>query len=206
MITNVVDDTVTPAQTRRIVSRNDVVYTAEGGSPGTFGWYIDLDMVRATGTTSNNANTDTSGNAPPLAQFPGEKAIRNFILRNGTAVTPTVLPSTGDSACFGPRAGAILVFDVLTGGDARDPIIDFNIDGLISEADLVSVGAESYSAGLLLSVDALDGPLVDLATVGAIGDTDFLFVSGGNDTTALRIADVNDSRTGRLSWRELEEN
>lgn len=206
VITNVVDDTVTPAQTRRLVSRNEVTYSQDGGSPGTYGWYIDLDLPRATQTTGGNANGDNTGNAPPGAQFPGERAIRNFIIRNGSVVTPTVLPSTGESACFGPRAGAILVFDALTGGDARSPLLDFNFDNVVDEADLVSIGEEAFSAGLLLDVGQLDGPLVDLATVGAVGDTDFLFVSGGNESTAIRIADVNDSRTGRLSWQEVEDN
>ncbi len=98
------------------------------------------------------------------------------------------------------------MFDALTGGDARAPILDFNFDNLIDDSDLVSVGDEAFSAGLLLDIGELDGPLVDLATVGALGDTDFLFVSGGNESTAIRIADVNDSRTGRLSWHEVEEN
>ena len=43
---------------------------------------------------------------------------------------------------------------------------------------------------------------------GSMKDTlligDFLFVSGGRDTVSYRIEDINDSRTGRLSWRELD--
>ena len=47
---------------------------------------------------------------------------------------------------------------------------------------------------------------MDLSTLGGEGDTDFLFVSGGNETISYRIDDINDSRTGRLSWRELDMN
>ena len=56
----------------------------------------------------------------------------------------------------------------------------------------------------LLDQQDLDGSLVDLSTLGGEGDTDFLFVSGGRDTVSYRIEDINDSRTGRLSWRELD--
>jgi hypothetical protein len=45
---------------------------------------------------------------------------------------------------------------------------------------------------------------VDLATLSGEGSTDFLFVSGGNDTIAYLIDSTRDRRTGRLSWRELD--
>ena len=60
------------------------------------------------------------------------------------------------------------------------------------------------AAGILFDQDALDGSLVDPSILGGEGDTDFLFISGGNETTSYRILDVNDNRTGRLSWQELD--
>jgi type IV pilus assembly protein PilY1 len=203
-ITNVVDDTVNPAQTRRIVSANPVEYVADGINPGVYGWYIDLDMVRADQTVSGFANPDTTGNAAPDPQFPGEKAIRRILFRDGTLITTTVLPTTNESSCLGARPGAILVMDALTGGDANRPVIDFNTDGVVDEGDLVTVGGVEFSGGLLFQQGDLDGSLVDLSTLGGAGDTDFLFVSGGDETIAFRIDDLNDSKTGRLSWIELD--
>jgi type IV pilus assembly protein PilY1 len=204
-ITNVVDDSVSPAQTRRAMSRNAVTYAPESGVPGTYGWYIDLDMERAANTLSGAANTDVTGNAPPDVQFPGEKAIRRMVIRGPTIITTTVLPSTGDTSCFGARPGSVLVFDAASGGDATAAVIDFNNDGYINNLDLVDVAGSGYAAGLLFNQDDLDGALVDLSTLGGEGDTDFLFISGGNETTSMRIEDINDSRTGRLSWRELDD-
>jgi len=204
-ITNVVDDAVSPAQTRRVITSNDVNYQPESGSPGTYGWYIDLDMPRATTTVSGAANTDSSGNAPPAPQFPGERAIRRLLFRDGTVITTTVLPSVGEATCFGARPGAILLFDAVNGGDPGRPVVDFNTDGVVDNGDLVDVGAEEFAGGLLFNQEDLDGSLVDLSTLGGQGDTDFLFVSGGNDTTSFRIEDLNDNRTGRLSWRQLEQ-
>ncbi len=206
-ITNVVDDSVSPPVTRRIVSKNPVNYElANGTNPGTYGWYIDLDMPRATNTLSGATNTDTSGRNPPEAQYPGEKAIRRLLYRDGVVVTTTVLPALDEFSCFGTRPGSILLFDAVSGGDAGKPVVDFNTDGVVDGNDLVTVSGEAFSGGMLFNQSDLDGQLVDLSVRGGEGDTDFLFVSGGNNTKAFRIAPPSDSRTGRLSWRELEEN
>ena len=118
-LTNVVDDSINPAQTRRILSSNPVDYTPETGAPGVYGWYIDLDMERAQNTLSGATNTDISGNAPPDPQFPGEKAIRRFVFRDGVLLTTTVLPATDATSCLGVRPGAILVMDQVTGGATK---------------------------------------------------------------------------------------
>ncbi|MEQ8992444.1 MAG: PilC/PilY family type IV pilus protein [Pseudomonadales bacterium] len=195
-ITNVMDNTFNPPVVRRIVSRNPVNYEQEGpGVPGTYGWYIDLDMVRAVG--------DSTGRTPPSPQFPGEKAIRRLLFRDGAVITTTVLPSLDEFSCFGTRPGSILLFDAATGGDAGRPVVDFNTDGYIDDNDLVDFGGESFAGGLLFNQSDLDGQLVDLSTLGGQGDTDFLFVSGGNQTISFQIENLNDSRTGRLSWREM---
>ncbi len=70
--------------------------------------------------------------------------------------------------------------------------------------------AGGASAGLLFGWNqlggdgGLDGQLVDLSTLGGTGETDFLFVSGGNETLTYRIRDLADSKLGRLSWIQLE--
>ncbi|MGA1372692.1 MAG: hypothetical protein ACO3Z6_13905, partial [Pseudomonadales bacterium] len=135
---------------------------------------------------------------------PGERAIRRIIERNGALVTTTVLPALDEFSCFGTRPGAVLVLSALTGGDAGQPLIDFNNDGRVDEGDLVAVDDELRSPGLLMNQTELDGQLVDLATLSGEGSTDFLFVSGGNDTIAYLIDSARDRRTGRLSWRELD--
>jgi hypothetical protein len=118
-------------------------------------------------------------------------------------ITTTVLPSLDEFSCFGTRPGSILLFDAATGGDAGRPVVDFNTDGYIDDNDLVDFGGDSFAGGLLFNQSDLDGQLVDLSTLGGQGDTDFLFVSGGNQTISFQIENLNDSRTGRLSWREM---
>jgi hypothetical protein len=95
------------------------------------------------------------------------------------------------------------LFNVLTGGDPNIPVVDFNNDGYVDSGDLVTVDGESFVGGVLFDQDALDGSLVDPSILGGEGDTDFLFLSGGSETISFRISNVNDGRTGRLSWQEL---
>ena len=205
-LTNVVDDSGADPVTRRVLTDNDVSLIPDSGSPGTYGWYVDLDMERATNTLGGSSNPDTSGNAPPDAQFPGERAIRRFIYRNGALITTTVLPASDEFSCSGVRPGSVLILDALSGGDFKEPIVDFNQDGEINEDDLVDRGDGVLSSGgVLFDQDAFDGTLVDPSTIGASGDTDFLFFSGGNDTIAYRIEDIDAGRTGRLSWVELDD-
>ena len=107
-LSNVVDDSVAPAQTRRVLSSEPVPYASESTSPGVYGWYIDLNMERASTTRSGALNNDISGLAPPSPQFPGEKAIRRFLYRDGAIVTTTVLPATNATSCFGSRPGRVV--------------------------------------------------------------------------------------------------
>ena len=104
------------------------------------------------------------------------------------------------------RPGSVLILDALSGGDFIEPIVDFNQDNQINEDDLVDRGdGVLASGGVLFNQDAFDGSLVDPSTIGAQGETDFLFFSGGNDTIAYRIEDIDGGRTGRLSWVELDD-
>ncbi len=205
VVTNVVEEVGGVLVTRRIITKNPVAYAPDGVGVGVYGWYFDFDMTRATTTTSGNPNIDSSGYAPPSPQFPGEKAVRRLVVRDGTVITTTVLPATGQASCFGARPGAVMLFDVLTGGDPGRPVIDFNNDDVVDNNDFVVVGGEEFAAGLLFNQTDLDGALVDISTLGGEADTDFLFISGGNETIALRIADLNTGRTGRLTWREIQD-
>lgn len=202
-IENIVDDSGTEIQTRRVITRtdtleDDVPYQSETAVPGTYGWYMHLNPERAEFTTSGAPNPDVAGNDTG-PQYPGEKAIRRFLFRDGVIITTTVLPATNETSCFGARPGSIMVMDALNGTSPTEAVIDFNRDGKIDEDDLIN----GYAGGLLFDYTDLDGALVDLSTLGGEGDTDFLFVSGGNDTVSYRIRDLNDPKTGRLSWTQL---
>ena len=206
-MTNEVEDQ-DGVRTRRVVTDLSVDYVA--GVSGTYGWYMDLDAERAQFTLSGAVNPDAGGNAPPGPQYPGERAIRRFLYRDGVILTTTVLPAINEVSCFGSVPGALLIFDQLNGGDPGDPIIDFNNDGQIDEGDLVGGTTSGESGGLLYGTgdfgpNGPDGQLTDLSTLAGSGGDDFVFISGGNNTESKKLKGLVDDKTGRLSWTEVEE-
>jgi len=200
-MTNLLDDASDAAVTRRIVSANSVPYQAESAEPGTYGWYIDLDIPPAASTVSGEL---LPTNGVSAAQYPGERAIRRFVFRDGAIFTTTVLPSSSATACFGARPGALLIFDALTGGNPKQAVLDYNNDGYVDSRDLLNIGDQAYAAGLLFDRSSLEGQLVDLSTLGAEGETDLLFICAGNECLTRKIRDLNDTKSGRLSWTQLQ--
>lgn len=189
----------------RIVSSNAVNYIPDSGStPGVYGWYIDFDPVRAASTDQGNSNPDTSGNAPPDTQYPGERAVRRLIVRNGVIIVVSILPRE-ENTCFKAPPGNVMAFDALTGGNPSQPVFDLNADGEVDDNDLLTFGGDTYAGGIMLDQGDLDGTLVDPSVLSGTGDTDFLFLSGGSQQETIEIFGVGGPKTGRLSWRELDD-
>ncbi|TDJ31749.1 MAG: hypothetical protein E2O59_00255 [Gammaproteobacteria bacterium] len=205
-IINIVDETNTLFERQRIVTDNDVTYVPDdgGGAAGVYGWFIDLDMVRATTTQSGNPNTDSSGQAPPDPQFPGERAVRRFIARGDVLLITTIIPRDANT-CFRSPPGATQPISMLTGGNPGRAILDINNDGVVDADDMIDYSSEQYASGILFDTEDLDGTLVDPSMLVGSGSDDFLFLSGGDDQITLRIAGPLGEKTGRLSWRELND-
>ncbi len=205
VVTNVVDETNAAFQNLRIVSANPVAYTPDNGAtPGVYGWYFDLDLQRPSVTLQGNPNPDTTGAAPPAAQFPGERAIRRFVPRGNELLITTVVPRDANT-CLRSPPGSTFPIDALTGGNPKRAILDLNNDGVIDGQDFVTIGGVQYAAGILFSTDDLNGQLVDPSLLLGTGAADFLFLSGGDQQLTIRVAGPEDSKTGRLSWRELDD-
>ncbi len=189
----------------RIVTENAVNYIPDAGStPGVYGWYVDFDPVRAASTDQGNSNPDTSGNAPPDVQYPGERAVRRLIVRNGVVIVVSILPRE-ENTCFKAPPGNVMAFDALTGGNPSQPVFDLNGDGEVDDNDLLTFGGDTYAGGIMLDQGDLDGTLVDPSVLSGTGDTDFLFLSGGSQQETIEIFGVGGPKTGRLSWRELDD-
>jgi len=201
-LTNIYDESIVPFSRLRRVSSNAVEYRADdaAGNPGTYGWYFDFDVQRPTSTVQGNSNPDTTGLAAPSAQYPGERAIRRIIPRGDEILITTIIPRDSNSCLLAPP-GAIFPVNSLSGGNSEGPLFDFNNDGVIDDDDLV----DGYSVGIVIDDDLLNGSLVDPSLLLGDGDTDFLFLSGGDEQISLRVAQDGKSKTGRLSWRELND-
>ena len=179
-------------------SNNPVDYA----SPSTTrGWFIDLDPVRAATLTTGTPNPDVTGNAPPAPQFPGERAIRNLIVRNGFAFTASVIPRKANTCVQGP-GGFLLTFNPATGGvgGLRSRVaFDANNDGKFDTNDEV--------AGAPVGGFRLEGVPSDIATKGNLiqGQESTGDNKSGTPPTFKRAANLGaGDRTGRLSWQELD--
>ncbi|MDA1074000.1 MAG: PilC/PilY family type IV pilus protein [Proteobacteria bacterium] len=199
VITNVVDEDNANFPNQRIVSANPVEYAQ--GADGVYGWYIDFDMVRATGTLQGSPNPNTEGQNPPDPQYPGERAIRRFIAIDQELLVTTIIPRV-DSSCFESSPGSLFPIDILTGGNPKRAILDLNNDKRVDQSDLLNYDGIDYAAGVLFDPSDLDGTLVDPSRLLGT-DLDFIVVNGGDDRVTLGVVGFIESKSGRLSWREL---
>ncbi|MES9937403.1 MAG: PilC/PilY family type IV pilus protein [Sedimenticola sp.] len=145
------------------------------------GWYIDLDVQSAT------AN-------PPVIEFPGERAIRNFQLRAGIGFVNTVIPKPA-GACSGSPGGYQLAFNPQTGGSFSMPVFDLNNDGTFDEQD--NVNDASGAANITMGIKTEDGALTDSAFIDNKRYTQTI------DKKHLSIATNTVKEGRRTSWREL---
>ena len=203
VITNVVDENRV-SDTLRIMSNNAVNLLPGNGIDANYGWYIDLDPVRASTTLQGNSNTDSGGLAPPNPQYPGERAIRRIVQRGNSLVLTTVIPRDANS-CFRAPPGALWFVDALTGGNPSSAVIDLDNDGIVDANDLITVDGEEFVAGILFDAGSGDGSLVDPSVLLGDSQSDFLIInlSHDEDPRIFRTAKDANSKTGRLSWWEI---
>ncbi|MES9961208.1 MAG: PilC/PilY family type IV pilus protein [Sedimenticola sp.] len=146
------------------------------------GWYIDLDVKSA------KAN-------PPVIEFPGERAIRNFQVRAGISFVNTVIPKSSGT-CSGSPGGYQLAFNPQTGGSFSMPVFDLNNDGTFDEQDNVNDAAGPGNVTMGVRKDG-DGALTDSAFIDNRRYTQTL------DKKHLSIATNTVKEGRRTSWKEL---
>ncbi|WP_314162248.1 pilus assembly protein [Sulfuriflexus sp.] len=153
-----------------------------GGTVKKEGWVINLDVPPAGGTG---------------VEFPGERAVRNFILRGGLLFVNTVIPKSSSACTVGP-GGFELGFNPINGGSGSDIVFDLNNDGNFNESDNVS-GADG-DANIVTGIRFDESTPTDSSFIGnrkVTQTSDKSIRSVGTNTG-------NDNAVGRNSWRELD--
>ena len=143
------------------------------------GWVIDLDV-------------DSGGSV----EFPGERAIRNFLLRGDFVFVNTVIPKSGSACTTGP-GGFELGFNPVTGGSGTDPVFDLNDDGIFDSDD--NVGGVDDEANIVSGTRFDKATPSDSATIGNRKVTQ----TSDKDIRSIGINAGDSSDTGRHSWREI---
>jgi len=144
------------------------------------GWVIDLDV-----------------NSGGSVEFPGERAIRNFLLRGDLVFVNTVIPKSGSACTTGP-GGFELGFNPVTGGSGTDPVFDLNNDGIFDEDD--NVGGIDDADNVVSATQFKKATPSDSATIGNRKVTQ----TSDKDIRSIGINAGETSATGRHSWREIE--
>lgn len=178
--------------TVRTLSDNTVSYQATGTNRK-LGWYIDFDICPAGTATCTDP------------EYPGERAIRNLLIRDGTVFGVTILP-TSNAACSIISGGWIFAINSQSGGVPKQKIaFDLSGDGDYGSEDTFS-DDEEYSAGELPSMVRIEGGIPsEIAIVTPPGQTDSSICFQTSDGKLI-CEGVNTSAgfpTGRLSWKEL---
>jgi len=148
------------------------------------GWVIDLDVI--------------SGGS---VEFPGERAVRNFLLRGSFVFVNTVIPKS-DSACTTGPGSFTLGFNPVTGGSGEATVFDTNDDGIFDADD--NVDGVDDANNVVSGIRSDKSTLTDSSTIGRN------LVSQGSDKSISKIGinteDPGKGTLGRHSWREIEIN
>ncbi|THB75597.1 MAG: hypothetical protein D6B28_00090 [Gammaproteobacteria bacterium] len=161
----------------RVLSDNDVPYTATGGSKR-YGWYIDLP-----------AST--------------ERVVVNPAMR-GEIVYFNTLISSSDPCTYG-GSGWLMGVDMLTGGrpDPSNVIFDVNEDGVVDNSDLLTNDGGAITNAAAGGIQYAEGIPAESAFLGDYQYTPGTNTDAGDDIKVNKIQDLGDSETGRLSWEEI---
>ena len=147
------------------------------------GWYIDLDVLVAGGST---------------VEFPGERAVRNILIRNGTLFVNTVIPRDV-GACSTGIGGFTLAFNPETGGSGSNVIFDLDGDGEFTPTD--NVDDTAGDANIVTRIASEGGILSDNTIIG----NRLVNQTSDGDMGGFDFDPGDDPKTGRTSWREIIE-
>lgn len=155
----------------RVVSDNAVDYSASKG------WYLDLKL-----------DSDTYGG--------GERVVAEPILRHGRIIFPTLIPSA--NPCNFGGTGWLMEVNALTGGRLDYNVFDVNGDGVINNADYVSLDSSQIPA----SGRKFDEMITRPGIIGA-GEKEYKYTSGSRGGIGVTTERGNAAELGRQSWWQL---
>ncbi len=152
----------------RVPTNNDVPYDATGASKR-YGWWIDLPVT-------------------------GERLVANPKVRGSHVFFNTLVPET--TACTYGGYGWLHAVNQVNGGEPSSPVFDYNNDGVVDEADLVSDGTNNGSPAAVRFDAGLPTESSFLGT--------YQYTASSEGTVEKRTVDIEASvTTGRLSWQEI---
>lgn len=181
----------------RTLTNYDINFKTSGTpAKQVLGWVVDFDLCAAGSVDCTLADIE----------YPGERAIRNLLIKDGVLFGVTILP-TSNEACSVAPGGFLFSIDSQSGGVVQEkPAFDLNDDGEFNIDDIVDDGddvVEDEEVPAAIRID--DGLPSDIAIIDG-GANDGSKVCYQTSTGKLVCSGANvDSKypEGRLSWKEL---
>ena len=169
--------------------------TTTGNPKGrTMGWKINFDMCGATGS--------------PCPEYPGERAIRNLLVKDGVLFGVTILPSS-NAYCANSPGGYLFSLNAQTGGLVQErPAFDLNGDGEFDILDISDDGdkvIEDDEVPAAIRIE--DGLPSDIAVIdgGANAGSKVCYQTSTGELVCTNTNVDSKFPEGRLSWKELSD-
>jgi len=175
--------------TYRTLSATAVDYSIDSG------WFIDLDMPPAKTSVG--------------VEYPGERAIRNLLIKEGVLFGVTILPSS-NAACSNAPGGFLFSIDAKTGGlVVQRPAFDLSGDGTFDINDVNDAANRDVidDNEVPAAIRIEDGLPSDIAIIdGGSGEGSKVCYQTSTGSLVCSNANVgSEFPEGRLSWKELSE-
>jgi len=172
----------TQTYTQRNVSANAINWAA--GSGQNLGWYINL--------IENGASSNF-----------GERVVQPAIVRNGTVIFVTLIPSS--SSCTAGGTSWIMELDAATGGRLNQSPIDFNGDNQFNSSDYVALTVAGKTT--MVAAGGFQSPTGITARPSIIlgsSKTSEIKVVNGTGGVASFNENPGAHNLGRQTWRQLK--
>jgi len=184
--------------TYRNLSNNQVAYK-DSGKIGNrvMGWVINFDLCPA----------GITGCADADVEYPGERGIRNLLIKEGVLFGVSILPSS-NRACSDAPGGYLFSIDSQSGGVVPEkPAFDLNDDGSFDDKDFSDTDGDGVADDdeIPSAIRIDDGLPSDIAVIDG-GGSDGSQVCYQTSTGELVCAGANVDSSypqGKLSWKEL---
>jgi len=183
-------------------NNNNEIVDEPGEEIGNAGWFFDLPYKRD--LNSDGVDNDGDGAIDEGDEFevPGERVIKDVIIRNGKAIVLSFIPEA--SPCTGGGKSIVHEMDLCSGGRTETASFDINGDGTIDDNDMIQITDENGNVITVAPTGILYDGLLHTPVVVKDPDEDrdreLKIFSSSSGTTEILWEDSPD--TGLSYWRE----
>lgn len=186
-----------------LADNNDNGIADEAGEGiGNAGWFFHLPYKRDLNVDGLDNDGDGAIDEGDEFEIPGERIIKDVIIRNGKAIVISFIPEA--SPCTGGGKSIVHEMDLCDGGRTSTASFDINGDGLINDNDMITITDNNGDTITVAPTGVLYEGLLHTPVVVKDPDEErereLKIFSSSSGTT--EILWENSTETGLSYWRE----